>query len=62
MKILSMTVDEKPKDCFICPLERCGVKVSASKCGKIEHRKLQGGWETEIRVPDERCIIHELRK
>ena len=60
MRIFSMTVDKKPTECFLCPIERCGVRMSKGKCGKIEHRKLPGGWETDSRIPDERCIIHEI--
>ena len=60
MKIFSMTVDKKPTECFLCPIERCGVRMTKDKCGKVVHRKLQGGWETDAKIPDERCIIHEI--
>lgn len=49
MKIFGMTVDKRPTECFLCPIEKCGIRMTKDKCGKIVHRKLSGGWETDVK-------------
>ena len=58
MRVISMTVDKRPADCLFCPLNNPVLKHE--KCGKKITRKIDGGWEETTRVPDERCLIHEI--
>lgn len=58
MRVISMTVDKRPSDCLFCPLNSPMLKHK--ECGKKITRKIEGGWEETTKVPDERCLIHEI--
>lgn len=60
MKVFSMTVDKCPSECLFCPLHVGGIKLSHDECGKKVTKNIGGGWKETKRVPDERCLIHEI--
>mgnify|MGYP000254950435 CR=1 FL=1 len=60
MKVFSMIVDKCPSECLFCPLHTGGIKLSHDECGKKVTQNIAGGWKETKRVPDERCLIHEI--
>lgn len=61
MKVFSMIVDKKPSECVGCPLNVGGIQLMHDECGKrVTVQNAVRGWKESKRVPDERCMIHEI--